>query len=111
MRCHSLVCIAWYCVEKFPIMHVFPKLSALVKMCCCPTEPLSCHCKLCYLTYDKIKPYVPWRDEISGIKNIVTDFINALSCNRSVNMVQPAAMNEAVFRVRGDVTQRYVVVT
>jgi hypothetical protein len=44
-------------------------------------------------------------------KNIVTDFINALPGNSSVNAVQHATIEEAVFWVRGDVTQRSVLVT
>jgi hypothetical protein len=43
--------------------------------------------------------------------NNVTDLMNALPGNSSVNMVQHAAIEKAVFRVRGDVTQRRVVVT
>jgi hypothetical protein len=45
------------------------------------------------------------------LQAIVMDLINALPGNSSVNMVQYATIEEAVFRVRGDVTQRWVVVT
>jgi hypothetical protein len=46
------------------------------------------------------------------VKNIVTYFINALPGNSSVNTVQHATIEEAcVFRVRGDVKQRWMVVT
>jgi hypothetical protein len=42
----------------------------------------------------------------------VTDLINALPGNSSVNTVQHATIEEAVsFRVRGDVTQQWAVIT
>jgi hypothetical protein len=41
---------------------------------------------------------------------IVTDLINALPGNSSVNKVQHATIEEAVLHVRGDVTKRWVVV-
>jgi hypothetical protein len=37
--------------------------------------------------------------------NIVTDLINVLPGNSSVNTVQHATIEEAVFRVRSDVTR------
>jgi hypothetical protein len=40
----------------------------------------------------------------------VTDFVNALPGNSSVNTVHHATIEEAVLRVRGDVTERWVVV-
>jgi hypothetical protein len=43
-------------------------------------------------------------------QNNATHLINALPGNSSVNTVQHATI-EAVSRVRGDVTQRWVVVT
>jgi hypothetical protein len=42
--------------------------------------------------------------------NNVTDLINALPGNNSVNTVQHATIEESVVRVRGDFTQRWVVV-
>jgi hypothetical protein len=41
----------------------------------------------------------------------VTDLIDTLSGNSSVKTIQHATIEEAVFRVRGDVMQQWVVVT
>jgi hypothetical protein len=48
----------------------------------------------------------------AGLVNILTDLINALPGNSFVNTAQHATTEEVLFSyVRGDVTQRWVMVT
>jgi hypothetical protein len=50
-------------------------------------------------------------NEILSKVNITIDLSNVLPANSSVNMVQHTTKGSCVFRVHGDITQKYVVIT